>query len=180
MRFHDEVGQTTLARERFELFAESDFARLTFDEEWLVSMGLLAEQATALKDAERARTLYDLLVPYADRVATSYSEACTGSVSRYLGLLAATSSRRELAGRHFDDAIVMNERIGARPWLAQTQEDYARMLIEGGTERADRSQALALLDRAESTYLDLGMHPHPAVTSSLRVAAMDRRALDGV
>ena len=179
MRFDDEVGRNALARERFELFAESDFTRLTFDEEWLVSMGLLAEEAASLRDAERACMLYDLLVPYADRVATSYSEACTGSVSRYLGLLAATSSRNDLARQHFDDAIDMNERIGARPWLAQTLEDCARMLIEGGAGTADRSLALSLLDRAESTYRDLGVHPHPAITASLRAAATDGHAVPG-
>jgi DNA-binding SARP family transcriptional activator/tetratricopeptide (TPR) repeat protein len=175
MRFHDELGHQTRAREQFELFAEADFTRLTFDEEWLVSMGLLAEEAAALEDGERARILYELLVPYADRVATSYSEACTGSVSRYLGLLAATSSRVDMAKRHFEDAIVVNERIGARPWLAQTQEDYARMLLAGATQ-ADASPALSLLDRAESTYLDLGMGSHASRVSAQRTQAETQAA----
>jgi DNA-binding SARP family transcriptional activator len=171
MRFRDELGEKTLARRGFELFAESNFTRLPFDEEWLVGMGLLAEEAAALEDGQRARLLYDQLVPYADRVATSYSEACTGSVSRYLGLLAGTFSRRDLARRHFEDAIVVNERIGARPWLAQTQEDYARLLIQGSAKTADRSLALVLLEQAVSTYSDLGIQPHQALTASLRAAA---------
>ena len=152
MRFHDELGREAQARERFELFAQTDFARLPFDEEWLVGMGLLAEQAATLEDDARARRLYDLLAPYADRVATSYSEACTGSVARYLGLLARTSSRRERAAQHFEHAIVVNERIGAQPWLAQTQEDYACMLLE-----SDPPFALTLLEQAVSTYILLGM-----------------------
>src|SRR5262249_12522364 len=59
---------------------------LPFDEEWLVSMGFLAEAAAALQDAQRAGVLYEALLPYADRLAVSYPEICTGSVSRYLGL----------------------------------------------------------------------------------------------
>jgi tetratricopeptide (TPR) repeat protein len=175
MRFHDELGDRSLARERFEVFAKGDFARLAFDEEWLVGMGLLSEQAASLGDGDRARILYDRLVPYADRVATSYSEACTGSVSRYLGLLAATSADVELAKRHFEDAIVVNERMGARPWLAQTQEDYARVLL-GVAAASDVSPALVLLERAESTYLDLGMHSHAARASALHTQAKEQAA----
>lgn len=169
MRFHDELGRESAARERFERFAGTDFARLPFDEEWLVAMGLLAEQAASLEDDARARTLYDLLVPWADRVATSYSEACTGSVARYLGLLAWTSSRVEEATRHFEDAIVMNERIGARPWLAQTQEDYARMLLE-----SDRTLSRGLLEQSAATYAALGMRSQAERASALRGRSDDR------
>jgi DNA-binding SARP family transcriptional activator len=159
MRFHDETGRTHLAREAFEQLAEADFAGLPFDEEWLVAMGLLAEQAASLRDERRARTLSALLAPYADRVATSYSEACTGAVARYLGLLAWTSSRAEQAARHFENAIAVNESLGARPWLAQTQEDYARMLLELEPE-SDPATALGLLEQAGSTYAALGMTSH--------------------
>jgi hypothetical protein len=38
-------------------------------------------------------------------------------------LLASTASRFDDAARHFEDAIVMNERIGARAWLVATEED---------------------------------------------------------
>ena len=42
----------------------------------------------AVGDAEAAAGLYEQLVPYGDRVALSYPEISTGSVSRGLGLLA--------------------------------------------------------------------------------------------
>jgi hypothetical protein len=131
--------------------------------------GALAEEAASLDDGVRALTLYDLLVPYADRVATSYSEACTGSVSRYLGLLASTASRFDDAARHFEDAIAMNERIGARPWLAATEEDYARMLLELEAPSGSVT-ARALLDRAAATYRELGMESAVARASATRLS----------
>jgi hypothetical protein len=50
----------------------------------------------------------------------------------------------------------MNERMNARPWLAHTQADYARMLCArdapGDHERADE-----LLRLARATYGELGL-----------------------
>jgi len=56
---------------------------------------------------------------------------------------------------------VMNERMGARPWLAFTQEDYARTLLEHG-QPAEAERALELLQRALETFRALGMEPHAA------------------
>ena len=106
-----------------------DFAGVPVDEEWLASMCLLADLAASLGDTRRARVLYEFLSPYRERVGTSYPEISVGAVSRYLGLLVAVESRWDDAERHFEDAIEVNRRIGARPWLAHTQEDYARMLL---------------------------------------------------
>ena len=39
----------------------------------------------------------------------------------------------------------MNERMGARPWLAHTQSDYAHMLVVRG-DRSDRERAGKLLE----------------------------------
>jgi hypothetical protein len=50
----------------------------------------------------------------------------------------------------------MNERMGARPWLAHTQHDYARLLIARGTAD-DRAKGDALLATAVDTYRELGM-----------------------
>jgi hypothetical protein len=60
--------------------------------------------------------------------------------------------RRDDAGRHFEGALVQNEVMGARPWLAHTRYDDARALIA-----ADESRASELLAKAISTYRELGM-----------------------
>lgn len=150
-----ELGYVGEARAALEALAADRFATLPFDEEWLVSMSLLAQTARALGDVEHASVLYELLLPYSERVAVAYTEISAGSVSHYLGLLAATMERWDDAARHFEAALVVNARIGARPWLAHTQEDYAQMLLAQRT--TDRDKALELLGDALATYRDLGM-----------------------
>jgi tetratricopeptide (TPR) repeat protein len=151
-----ELGHIAHARDAFETLAAKGLANLPFDEEWLISLGLLTETASILGDAERAAVLYPMLLPYGDRVAVSYPEISTGSVARYLGLLTATMERWDDAERHFENALETNGRIGARPWLAHTQEDYARMLLTRGLP-GDEQRALELLAHARRSYRSLGM-----------------------
>jgi DNA-binding SARP family transcriptional activator/tetratricopeptide (TPR) repeat protein len=167
-----QLGDHAEARAILEALAADRFATVPFDEEWLVSMGLLAETATALADAEHASVLYDKLLPYADRVAISYPEISTGSVARDLGLLAAVMERWDDAERHFENALETNGRIGARPWLAHTQEDYARMLLARGTP-GDEERALKLRAAARSNYRNLGMN-----TFAKRASVVDQPPKD--
>ncbi len=173
-RFYDELGREADARIAFERLAKDDFAALPFDEEWLVGMSLLAETARSLGDVRRARLLYGKLLPYADRVAVGYPEIGVGSVARYLGILAATLSEWEDAERHFQQAVEMNERIGARPWLAQTHEDYARLCLERAAPR-DRAHAQRLLAAALATYRELGMGSYAANAGALAQEASASR-----
>jgi tetratricopeptide (TPR) repeat protein len=154
-----ELGHAAEAREALEALAADRFATLPFDEGWLVSVGLLAETASAVGDAGAASVLYELLLPYGDRVAVAYPEIGTGSVARYLGILAATMSRWDDAVRHFEDAIAMNARIGARPWLAHSQHRLAAALLaQGGPGAAEKAQLLR--SQALTTYRELGMQTH--------------------
>jgi DNA-binding SARP family transcriptional activator/tetratricopeptide (TPR) repeat protein len=122
------VGLPDDARDVLAVLGRDRFAALPVDEEWLVSACLLAEAASALTDVERASVLYELLLPFTDRVALSPPEISIGAVARYAGLLAATIGRPDDARRHFADAIEINRRIGARPWLARTQDDLEAVL----------------------------------------------------
>lgn len=72
----------------------------------------------------------------------------------------------EEAERHFDVAVATNARMGARPWLAHTECDYARMLHARDGLR-DRERARALLDTARKTYCELGMENY-AVAAAAR------------
>ena len=136
-----QLGREAEARARLEGLAADTFAGLPFDEEWLVGMTLLAEAAASLGEVIHAAAIYDLLLPYADRVAVSYPEVSTGAVARYLAVLAATLGRWGEAEGHFETARQMNARIGARAWLAHTEFDFARMLRarnrDGDIQRAN-------------------------------------------
>lgn len=70
--------------------------------------------------------------------------------------MAATTERWDDAAHHFEDALEINERIGARPWLAQTQHDYAQMLLARDAP-GDNKKAQLLLSQALATYRELGM-----------------------
>ncbi len=154
---YGETGREAEARAQFEQLAVNDFAELPRDGTWLMSMAFLSQVCALLGDAERAAALYPLLLPYAERNAVMQgAHEYHGSVSRYLGLLAATMSRWEEAERHFEDALEMNARMGARPHVAWSQHDHARMLLRRG-RTGDRQKALELLTQALDTAQELGM-----------------------
>src|SRR4030095_4389871 len=117
----------------------------------------LAEVCSFLQDTARAATLYHLLRPYAGRnVIVGGAVACYGAASRYLGMLAATMARWDDAEQHFQEALTMHTRTGARPWLAHTQHDYATMLLARG-EPEGQTQAMTLLEAALAAARELGM-----------------------
>jgi hypothetical protein len=129
-------------------------------------MSLLAETAASLRDRESATVLLRLLAPWAAFNAADFPEGIRGSVARYVAILATTTEHWSEATRQFEDALAMNERMGARPWLALTQEDYARMLLARG-EAAERERAQHLLDQAFATYRALGMESHEERASAV-------------
>jgi DNA-binding SARP family transcriptional activator len=126
------------------------------DEEWLSSICMLAETCSILADAESAASLYEYLVPYGSQNAVALPELALDSVSRPLGILAALQERFEDADRHFEEALRMNDRMGARPWVAHTQEEQARMLLRRNGS-GDRKRAEKLLSSAQASYQELGM-----------------------
>jgi predicted ATPase/DNA-binding SARP family transcriptional activator len=160
-----ELDRKDDARAAFDACAADEF-RLALEDQWLAGMSLLTDACRSLEDAERASALYDLLRPYAQHNVALPTELCRGSVSRDLGVLAAVMSRPEQAAEHFEHALEQNSRMGARPWLAHTQHDYARMLLAGGAQ-ADRARAAALLASAQATCDDLGMTALAAKAAAL-------------
>ena len=137
-----------------------DLSEWHVDEQWLISVCLLAETACALAgDAAPVAYLYDLLLRYGGQNAVAVPELAMDSVSRTLGLLATALGRFADAARHFERATAMNERMGARAWGAHTRHAQARMLLRRDGD-GDREQAAALLARARATFAALGM-PEP-------------------
>lgn len=151
-----ELGREEQARSGLDSLAADDFALVPRDPEWMLVMALLADVAASLGDTRRAAVLYRSLAPYGNLVVIDPHEFSTGSAARSLGVLAATISRFDDAERHFRAALAMNERMGARPWVAHTEHDYARMLLARDAP-GDREKARELLASAVCTYGELGM-----------------------
>jgi DNA-binding SARP family transcriptional activator len=150
------IGRLDEAQEMIDELAADSFAGLPFDQEWLYGIALLAETAVLLRDESAGRALYELAYPYRALNAVDVAEGFMGSMSRYTGRLAALLGQVDAATSQFEDALAMNARMGARPWLAYTKHDYARLLAERDA-RGDRERAEELLAAARATYRELGM-----------------------
>ena len=143
-----------------------DLSNWHVDEEWLLSICLLADTCAILGDADRAAPLYELLLPYGSLNAVAVPELALDSSSRPLGILATLLGRFEEAARHFEEALRMNETMGARASLAHTQKDYARMLLRRSSQ-GDQERAEKLLWRAQATYQSLGMQSDASKAAAL-------------
>jgi tetratricopeptide (TPR) repeat protein len=103
---------------------------------------------------------------------------CLGAAARYLGLLSAAMGDRERSEKHFREAIDLNHRMGARPYLAHTLREYGELLLSSGDEDA-RSRAIELIERAAGIYRTVGMRSSlEQAESLLREAASDSPALE--
>jgi hypothetical protein len=117
-----EQGCAADARQELAALAKARCACLPRDVHWLAGMTFLSAACARLGDREHADTLYRLLSPYASLVTqVGGAWACLGSVSLYLGGLAAVLGRREIALRHYEHALVLHRRIrrdvgGATRW----------------------------------------------------------------
>ena len=150
-------GAKEEARREFEQFAVNDFANIPRDGNWMITLTNLAQVCTILRDQPRAATLYQLLLPYAERcVIVTPALVFLGVASRFLGLLAKTLTRWDEAEAHFVTALRRNTRMGAKPLIALTQQQYAVMLL-ARKHSGDWEQAMALLEQALATAQELGM-----------------------
>jgi class 3 adenylate cyclase/tetratricopeptide (TPR) repeat protein/ABC-type transport system involved in cytochrome c biogenesis ATPase subunit len=151
-----DLGFEEPARRRLRELAETGF-EMPFDARRSASLSYVAEVAAFLDDAETAARLYELMSVYKHMTITAgIVTVCYGAASRYLGMLAATLGEFDKAEAHFEHALELNTAIGARPWLAHTKAEYARLLRrrrgKGVSQRAD-----ALENEAWEIAAELGM-----------------------
>jgi DNA-binding CsgD family transcriptional regulator len=124
---------------------------------WIASLVYLADACATLGDEEVAGALYPELAAYAGtNVMVGHLVACYGSMDRYLGTTAAVLGDWERAEAHFQAALALNTRLGARTWLAHTAYGYARMLLARGVG-GDRSEAQAQLGVALGLARAIGL-----------------------
>jgi DNA-binding SARP family transcriptional activator len=165
------------ARLGLAALAADGFRALSSNGDWLISASFLAEACRLVDDGAAAVSLYRHLRPYAERNVNGEGEVSTGAVSRYLGLLAATVADLDDAADHFEHALDLNARMGARPWLAHTQNDYAEVLLLRGRS-ADRARAQELRNAAHATFHELGMKPRGAQVATAGAISETRSRRD--
>ncbi len=163
-----ESGRSAEARRELDPLADAGDLRAFHAGFALLFGALLSETCALLGDAGWAASLYESLSPFARLFVIGGHDLCEcyGSVSHYLGRLAATMDRREAAIAHFEDALAMHTRTGARPFAARSAYECARALLAGGRD-ADRERASRLLADAVAIARELGMKRLAAQTEAL-------------
>jgi DNA-binding winged helix-turn-helix (wHTH) protein/tetratricopeptide (TPR) repeat protein len=153
------AGNREACRDTFEQVVSQDLDDFPRDQHWLSVLGTLAPLCRYLGDAPRARLIYGALRPFEGRmIQVAQGGACHGAVSHHLGLLASTFDDDDSAAAHFDAAVTLERRMGARLLLAHTQRVWAQRLWKRGAPH-EREQARDLLEEAATTYASLGL-PH--------------------
>ena len=145
------------ARERFDELAANDFEDIPRDWLLLAALSMLIHVAKHVKDADRARKLYEILLPYGEQhIVIGDAVLYWGSAATALGMAATTMGDWEAAEQHFIAAIEAEERCRAWPYLARAKYEYAVMLTARG-EKGDKERALPLVNEALSRFQELGM-----------------------
>ncbi len=146
------VGRVEEAAAILEQGAEDRFAHLPHDEERLIALGLYAEVASHLGARDAAAALYELIDPWADQILWN-GGVTYGHARIYLGLLAATLGRDELADEHFAAACEFQERERMLLWAARGRLGWAEALARRGeSERATAEAFRALALAREHGY----------------------------
>jgi DNA-binding CsgD family transcriptional regulator len=170
------------------LLGDRDLARATFEEfrhmpgtvevapRWIPLVTYIGYVALLVDDTEAADRVYQELsglAPFymADGSGTVF---CGGSTQRLVGDLALATGRVDEAIARYTDAIAMNARIGARPFLALSRLGLARALVARG-DPGDLAAARDLVTgaAAECRRLDL---PGPLAEAGDLLARIDARA----
>ena len=168
--FAAHADQHEKANEDLDWLAAGGFAALPRDANWLPAMFELTEAVHLLGDQPRAAEMYRLLLPYGDRhIVAMRGTVSWGSGQAVLGRLATTIGDLDQAVKHFEAAVVLEHRWGARAWLVKTRADYAAALFaRGGPGDEDRATALAREATAQAEALQI---MPTVVTSTVRPLA---------
>jgi DNA-binding CsgD family transcriptional regulator len=162
------LGQRDLARTTFEEFRHTA-GNIEVGPRWAALLVMIGMVAVLLDDTETADRVYRELSPVApcyagDGSGLVFSE---GSTQRLIADLALATGRTDEAIGRYADAIAMNARIGARPFLALGRLGLARALMPSDLPAARTHAAEAA---AEFRRLDL---PGPLAEADSLLACID-------
>jgi class 3 adenylate cyclase/tetratricopeptide (TPR) repeat protein len=134
--------------------AHGDFA-MPYDSSRGTGLVFLAESAFELGNRHAAGVLYAKLEPVADEIVWN-GASTLGAVRTYLGMLAGTMGRHDLADRHFVASIDLQEGAGIRLWTAYARGRWAEVLAARGESNRAQEQAERALEAArEGGYAEV-------------------------
>ena len=143
-------GAVEQARGRLDELVGTGLGSMRPDMLYLWGLTLLARDCVVLRAAGDAPRVYQAVAPYAGRAAVAAGAVmCSGSTDFYLAGLAVLTGDTAAADRHYRAAAGCHRRLDARPMLAHTLHEHARLL--------DSSAASAALAEARAIAADCGM-----------------------
>lgn len=153
---HLENGDHERAQHVVDAFSREELAPLIDIGINHLPMGArLGEIASRLGDRDWAQYAFDLLEPYAGRIATETIQYW-GAVDRYLGLTSAVLGDVPAAIAHLESAIEVDRRAEAPTWEARTRLDLARILA-ARSQGDDIARAASLAQEAVEVAERFGM-----------------------
>jgi tetratricopeptide (TPR) repeat protein len=164
------------ALREMERVMANNLANMPRDGSWMVTLASLSWVCWLLNHAQLAGVIYPLLLPYATHniVAGNAGVGC-GSVWRAIGLLSAAMSRWDQAAHQLEEAILMNGRLGARPFEAVSKHELAQVLLARGAP-GDGERAIRLTDEALAAASEIGAKGLEGRIHSTRAQAHRGRA----
>jgi class 3 adenylate cyclase len=133
------VGKFDEASALVSELVDPDVDPLPFDFLWLLAQAYTANACARVGSREQAARLHARLLPYADRT-PSIGLFVRWSVSLELGMLAARAGRPDQAESHFAAAAQRHAAMESPGWIARTQLEWGRFLLEHGN--VDRGREL--------------------------------------
>lgn len=169
---HALLGNDDMARATFEEFRHMPGA-IEVGPRWFALLFQIGTAAVMLDDAATADGVYRELSPLAPAYIAEGSSPVfsAGSLQRVIGDLALATGRVDEAVARYTDAIEMNAKIGARPFLALSRLGLAKALVAGAS-RGDLPTARALTVEAAAQFRQLDL-PGPLAAADTLLAGID-------
>lgn len=160
------LGRTEHAWQGLEHMAATGFRELHSSLVWPFALWMLAEALRELRAPQHAATVAEILAGRSEEnLVLGLGVAHLGPVSRCLGLLAEARREHARAARLLEHALLQAQQLGAEPWIAVTELDLGRVLLENGRKRdAEHARRLLRTASLRARRLDL-----PGVVAECRM-----------
>ena len=154
--FHAEAREFDQAR---ELLSEPRLVDAIDEKRWYLFWGEIVGFGTAavlLGHAELARRLRDLIEPYRDHSAVLGIVAYLGAVPHHCGVFSGLLGEWDRAVADLQEGLARHRALDARPWVALSQIELARVLLARGGP-GDEARAGQLTAEALAVADELGL-----------------------
>jgi len=152
-----QTGQLEESRRAFDNAISRGLGGIPRDALFLEVASMLAVACAEIGTDQEASELYEMLVPFEDRVVVvGYSVACLGSLARFAAILATKLEQWDRAERHFLTALRCNQSLRSPLWAAHTYRGYARM-VSLRRWPGDHARARDLQQKAHEIAISTGL-----------------------